>query len=221
MSSQHFKIKTSQTGHIYTRGNPEQADYYWMAFHGYGQLAENLLYKFESLSPEQHYIVAPEGLSRFYWKGVSEQPVASWMTRLDRQDEIADYVEFIDRVYQNIGWQKQKHRQRILFGFSQGCATLWRWMLNTRPEFDHLILWAGWLPEDMLYAPHLEYLQEKNIHFIHGDEDQFLTPERFNILKQRFANEKIPVIYHSFRGSHLIPRLALKIVTDLILFDRK
>lgn len=220
MSIHHFKIKTSRTGQIYTQGNPEKAAYYWLAFHGYGQLAENLLRKFSSFPEDQHYIVAPEGLSRFYWKGVSEQPVASWMTRLDRQDEIADYVEFIDRVHQNAGWGKQKNQHRILFGFSQGCATLWRWILNSKPEFDHLILWAGWLPEDMLYAPHLEYLQTKSIHFIHGDEDQFLTPERLIILKQRFASEKIPVTYHTFRGTHLIPRLALNMIIDSILFNQ-
>jgi predicted esterase len=219
MTIQHSKLRTTKTGHVFTFGNAEEARFTTLALHGYGQLADHLLKKFESFSSKEHFIISPEGLNRFYWKGVSEQPVASWMTSLDRQDEIADYIEFLDRVNQNYGWSKKNDRLRLLFGFSQGCASLWRWILNSKPDFDILVLWAGWLPEDMRYGPHLEYLKKKKIYFIHGSHDQYLTSERFRILQQRFENENIPINYLSFEGTHQIPRHTLKKIFSSIISE--
>ena len=45
----------------------------WIIFHGYGQLAPYFLKKFEPLATENIYIIAPEGLSRFYLSELTEQ----------------------------------------------------------------------------------------------------------------------------------------------------
>jgi hypothetical protein len=58
--------------------------------HGYGQLAKTFIRRFEPIMDAQTLVVAPEGLSRFYWGGFDGPVVASWMTREDRLDEIAD-----------------------------------------------------------------------------------------------------------------------------------
>src|SRR5207247_9831140 len=76
----------------------------WFACHGYGQLAGRFLEKLRVLDDGTRYLVAPEGLSRFY---LSESPTerrvgASWMTREDRLAEIADYVQYLDAVYQHV-----------------------------------------------------------------------------------------------------------------------
>lgn len=205
MKQRHLKIRTSKTGHIYTSGNTRTAEFYWMAFHGYGQLASRMLTKFTGFSSSAHYVIAPEGLNRFYWEGVNEKPVASWMTSLDRQDEIADYVNFLDQADQATGFSRAEGKMKMILAFSQGCATVWRWILNSRPKIDYLFLWAGWLPEDMNYAQHLQYLQDIRIHYIHGFSDEYLTPERMELLRQRFTDEQIPVTYHSFDGNHRIP----------------
>src|SRR5213592_1979241 len=72
----------------------------WFACHGYGQLAARFLEKLRVLDDGRRYLVAPEGLSRFY---LSESPTerrvgASWMTREDRLAEIEDYVRYLDAV---------------------------------------------------------------------------------------------------------------------------
>ncbi len=221
MKYRHQKIRTSKTGHIYTCGNPSTATYSWLAFHGYGQLASKMLTKFANFSDTAHYVVAPEGLNRFYWEGVNEKPVASWMTSLDRQDEIADYVHYLDQVDHATGWSKGKGKVKMILAFSQGCATVWRWLLNTRPKFDYLLLWAGWLPEDMGYAQHLDYLQNIRIHYIHGFSDEYLSPERMALLRQRFRQEQIPVTYHSFDGNHRIPPVTFYEIFSRITRDDK
>jgi len=41
----------------------------WLIFHGYGQLSEYFLRKFHTLDPETNFLIAPQGLSKFYLEG--------------------------------------------------------------------------------------------------------------------------------------------------------
>ncbi|MCZ8216519.1 MAG: phospholipase, partial [Cyclobacteriaceae bacterium] len=59
----------------------------WFVLHGYGQLAEYFLRKFKSLEAQEIFVIAPEGLSRFYMEDVtrrsqggSQRVGATWMT---------------------------------------------------------------------------------------------------------------------------------------------
>ncbi len=203
----HNKIITNQTGQYYCYGNVGTSIHtHWMAFHGYGQQAKRLTSKFEIFKETGHLVVAPEGLHRFYWEGVYGDVVASWMTKENRQDDIADYVSFIDKVDEATGFSRKNNVHKIAFGFSQGCSTLWRWILNSHPDIDCIVLWAGWLPEDMLFKQHLEYLQSRKIYFIYGDEDKYLTSERLDVLFQRFDDALLNIEKIVFEGGHRVDR---------------
>src|SRR5207247_10350488 len=95
----------------------------WFACHGYGQLAGRVLGKLRGRDDGTRYLVAPEGLSRFY---LSESPTerrvgASWMTREDRLAEIADYVQYLDAVYQEVFGLLDRSQVTVhALGFSQG-----------------------------------------------------------------------------------------------------
>ena len=86
-------LPVSRTARYYTLGDPGPGTrQVWVVCHGYGQLASRFLEKLRALDDGTRYLVAPEGLSRFY---LSESPAerrvgASWMTREDRLAEIAD-----------------------------------------------------------------------------------------------------------------------------------
>lgn len=95
----HYKIRTEKTGHYFTHGTmTEKTRYVWVCLHGYGQLGKFFIQRFEFLDPALHFVVVPEGLNRFYFEGVNEKPVASWMTKEDRLDEIADYVLYLEAL---------------------------------------------------------------------------------------------------------------------------
>ena len=74
-----------------------------LALHGYAQLADefgkpvieavsNVTSSRLSNKYSKIITVFPEGLSRFYSKGVTGNVAASWMTSTDRENEIADYL---------------------------------------------------------------------------------------------------------------------------------
>src|SRR5881409_4124826 len=98
-------LSVSRTARYFTLGESSRAvGEVWFACHGYGQLAARFLEKLRVLDDGTRYLVAPEGLSRFYLtERTTERRVgASWMTREDRLAEIADYVRYLDAVYDDV-----------------------------------------------------------------------------------------------------------------------
>lgn len=181
-----------------------------IACHGYGQLAGHFIRKFDVIARPDTIIVAPEGLSRFYWGGLSGNVVASWMTKEDRLAEIADFSAYMTQVYERFTTGLPAKAQIVLLGFSQGCATQLRWMARAKPAFSDLVLWAGSIPEDIDYGPVQSYLDGKPLHFVYGDEDPFITTER--VRTQTELSQRLPMKYqvHKFSGSHSVDREALK-----------
>jgi len=208
---QSHKMTVEKTAHFYTIGQPgPHIEYLWIACHGYGQMASSMIRKFTELDDGKTMIVAPDGLSRFYWPGLGGVPATCWMTRADRLDEIADYTRYLRRLYDQCLDQLPKHTKVILFGFSQGCATQIRWMMREKPNYHALVLWAGLLPDDLDYRPHHEYFAKRSFYWLYGDRDEFIIPKRINWQKQ-FA-EKMQLNFETitFEGRHEVNREVLK-----------
>lgn len=214
---QSHSIPVQRTAHYYTLGQPgPHIEKLWIVCHGYGQLASRLIQKFTEIDDGKTLVIAPEGLSRFYWQGVSGQVAASWMTKMDRLEEIADYTRFIKSLYDKYNKQIAPSAKITLFGFSQGCATQCRWIMREFPKFDHLILWAGRFPEDLDYRPHQQYFASKKIYFVYGDEDQFLN-DYFIEWQEAFTKEQL-LEYQTiqFKGKHIVDRKVLKTLADTL-----
>lgn len=195
-------IPTTKTARYFQMGDfTEETERVIIACHGYAQLAEYFLKWFEGVDTSKTVIIAPEGLHRFYWKGFNGRVVASWMTKEDRENDIKDYCTFLDNVIKNLPLNNSF--QIIALGFSQGAATISRWVEKTIYSIDHLILWAGVFPEDV---------DIKNIHFkmntpidvLFGDEDEFYNPAQLDEL-QGYLNEKqLNYTFTAFQGKHKI-----------------
>ncbi|MEL7121960.1 MAG: phospholipase [Bacteroidota bacterium] len=218
MSIKAHKIPVQRTAHFYTIGEPSpEVEYLWIVCHGYGQLAKNFIRKFDVLASPNTLIVAPEGLSRFYWGGVTGEVVASWMTKEDRLDEIADYANMLSQIKDQLTPQLSPKHKTILFGFSQGCATQVRWIMAKKPEYDALVLWAGAFPEDLDYnAPTAPDLNQKPNWFIYGDKDQYLTPKRIAMHEELIKSFKLKLEVIQFEGTHRVDRTVLKELSNQI-----
>jgi len=205
------KILFEKTAHYFTLGEPsDQTKYFWIVCHGYGQLASRIIHKFDGLDLEENFVLAPEGLSRFYWNRSSPEPVgSSWMTKKDRLDEIADYTRYIKKLYSEYTAQLSDDVKIILLGFSQGCATQIRWMMREFPKIDYLVLWAGLLPEDLDYLPHKAYFSQIKKYWFYGTEDQFLNKERVDWHHQFMKEQQLDFETIVFEGKHKIERTVL------------
>src|SRR5438094_10559164 len=72
------------------------------------------------------------------------------MTREDRLVEIADYVQYLDAVYQEVFGLLDRSQVTVhALGFSQGVATASRWTAMGKARVDRLMLWGGEFPPDL------------------------------------------------------------------------
>src|SRR4051794_4030838 len=116
-----------------THGFPREL---WFVLHGYGQLAGRFIEQFAPIDDGTRLIVAPEALSRFYLDSIPERRKqsaprvgATWMTREAREHEIADYIEYLDRLALEVKHHLSGASPRIIvLGFSQATATVSRWL---------------------------------------------------------------------------------------------
>lgn len=205
------QILFEKTAHYYTLGETgKHVKHFIIACHGYGQLAERFIYKFDKLDLSNTFVIAPEGLSRFYWDNKNNIVGSSWMTKKDRLEEIADYTRFIKKLYDEYVPQFDANVKITLFGFSQGCATQVRWLMREFPKFDNLILWAGLIPEDLTYLPHTEYFSTKNNYWVYGTEDEFLKEKHVDWHHRFFKEQKLDFETITFEGKHVVNRTVLE-----------
>ncbi|MDL5048746.1 hypothetical protein QQ054_22290 [Oscillatoria amoena NRMC-F 0135] len=180
----------------------------WFVLHGYGQLAQYFIQKFNVLNNGNTCVIAPEGLSRFYVEDLqtrmrtgNNRVGATWMTRENRLADIENYCEYLTAIYKTeVG--NHRHVRVTLLGFSQGAATASRWALDERIDFHRLILWAGILPPDMDFEKGKRILSGKELLVVYGDKDPFITPERMNEIQDLISKLGVKPKLISYNGEH-------------------
>lgn len=185
---------------------------FWLVCHGHGHLAEYFIRQFQCLNNSEHLIVAPEGLSKYYLKGFTGRVGATWMTREDRLNDIDNYLRYLASVYEEIRPQLREDVKVTFFGFSQGAATISRFATQGSCQFDRLVLWAGIFPPDLPDIESAERLSEKNIYWVYGTKDPYLSA---GIMEEqgRIADRiKVTPQVISFEGEH---ELNDKILMDI------
>jgi len=192
-----------------THGFPREL---WFVCHGYGQLAGRFIRQFAPLDDGTRLIVAPEGLSRFYLDPIpqrrndpSPRIGATWMTREDREAEIADYVSYLDRVAEEVRNSLTGAAPRIVvLGFSQGTATVCRWLAASEMRADQLVLWAGTIPPELDLVAWTERLQGAAITLVAGDADQMVPPSAMASEGERLSSAGVAFTIERYAGAHEI-----------------
>jgi len=171
------------------------------AMHGYRQLAEHFIRKFEPLRELGVKVIAPEGLHRFYIEGYSGRVGASWMTKEDRESDIKDYVAFLNLLGKEIMVNGPEVPIDLL-GFSQGGPTACRWLAESKLDFRSLILHSTVFPNDFDFESQNERLKQIRSVALFGDDDQF-APERTIEEKTAWmASKGVDVELIRFTGKH-------------------
>jgi len=207
-------LRTARTARYYTMGgDASDRTSVWFVLHGYGQLAAQFVRFFSDLATPRRLIVAPEAMNRFYLVGVdgapaSERPVgATWMTREDRASEIADYVEYLDTLHQEItAGSAAAPPQVVVLGFSQGAATATRWITHGRSRVDRLILWGGLIPPDTDLSRGPAALRDIPLTIVVGERDHYISSAALADETARLDAARIPVELITFDGKHAISR---------------
>ncbi len=174
----------------------------WFVLHGYGQLSPYFINKFQFLADRGHCVIAPEGLNRFYLRGFSGRVGATWMTKEGRLQDIENYVNYLSEIYR-LETANVDCAINIL-GFSQGTATVSRWIAQTDIHYDRLFIWAGIFPEDLDLNQAIPRFANKPIYFAYGKDDIFITKGRLAGHYRVVESLKIEPVLYEFEGEHEI-----------------
>ncbi|WP_235291375.1 alpha/beta hydrolase [Portibacter lacus] len=202
---------TQKTARYSTLGTlSKETKYFWFALHGSKMQCEQVLYKFAKFDPKEHFIVAPEGLNRFYANGFGGEVVSSWMTSRDRLAEIDDFSIYLSNLYQKYIDLIPNHSKKILLAFSQGCTTAYRWMNHSRIEADYFLPYSGWIPEDIDLKNSKTNLNKIKTTYSYGSDDQFLTPEIIEKIKKNIDKNDLEITIEKYKGDHRIDKTHLQ-----------
>ena len=204
-------IVTPKTARYSAYGNlSSKTKYFWFVLHGSNMLSEQMLYKFKDFDPETHFVIAPEGLSRFYVNGFGGEVVASWMTKRDRLEEIHDFSVYCSALYDSYVQKLPESCKTIIMGFSQGGVTAMRWLHHLNVTVDFLLPYACWIPEDIDYAAAKTDWSKICKIFTYGAEDQFLNEKKIIEIQEICKAGNLDFHHEIYTGDHRVDKKQLK-----------
>jgi len=164
-------------------------------------LASDFIQDFPFWDNEENLLIAPEGLSKFYSKG---NIGASWMTKEDRENEIEDYLKFLDAVSMLILDKMPFTPESInILGFSQGVHTALRFAIHTYMKIDNLILCSSDIPKDADFKKFKKKIDEgMKCFYIYGNEDKAVRLENFEKSEEMLKRNEIKFERVVFEGGH-------------------
>lgn len=159
-----FLLQTPETG---------TADALLVGFHGYAENAERHMDQLQRLPGVAGWVVASvQGLHRFYTR--TDDIVASWMTRQDRELAMADNIAYVDRVIAEI---RKEHAisSVVNIGFSQGAAMAFRAAVWGAAPCRGVIALGGDIPPELKHEA--QWPVERAL-IGRGTEDPWYTHEK-------------------------------------------
>lgn len=209
------QLIVEKTTRYYTHGNATKASHLIIALHGYGQLPAYFIRKFQSLDPDTYFVVAPEGLHRFYLSGSSGRVGASWMTKEARLDDIEDNINYLNQLAASL-FEKNQFTSKTLLGFSQGGATATRWHEKGNFKADNFVLWASVFPPDLALPKDQNTFNYSTNIFIVGDEDEYYKKADIEAMSAHLAFAHLNFETIIFTGTHTINPLGLSLLLNRI-----
>jgi predicted esterase len=147
-----------------------------VGFHGYAELAEQELARLQAIpGADRWLLVSVQGLNRFYQRRTNEV-VAGWMTRQDRELAIADNLAYVANIVDVVAGEWRAADTLVFTGFSQGVATAFRAGASSPRRVSGVIAAGGDVPPE-IDTPSLRRIGATLI--CRGARDEWYTAEKF------------------------------------------
>jgi predicted esterase len=209
----HF-FSVTKTARYFTHGKLDNnTKFIWIIIHGYAQTADVFLSNFESLGSE-HFIIAPEGLNKFYSRGFSGNPVASWMTSLEREQEILDYTNYLNSLVNSLNLVSFTQAKTIVLGFSQGVSTQTRFIASSDVKFDYSVMIAGEIGKEFQENLPEKLANLKSLYLV-GDQENILKSEKIESHQMLFKNANCT--FKIFEGKHVVNQDTIDKIIDFVI----
>lgn len=167
-----------------------------IAFHGYMENADIQMARLLGMPHSDRWtLVSAQGLHRFY-RGRSEEVVASWMTRQDRELMIDDNIVYADRVIEAVAVH---HAPIVTVGFSQGVAMAFRGAVHGRKRVDGVIAVGGDVPPELFADPAARF---PAVLICRGERDDWYTTAKVDQDVTSLRARNVPVRSLIYPAAH-------------------
>jgi len=166
-----------------------------VGFHGYGETAEEELARLQTIPDSDRWtLVSIQGLHQFYRRRTNEI-VASWMTRQNREQAIEDNVAYVANLLR----QYSGNSPLVLTGFSQGVAMAFRAAAFLSVPVAGVIACGGDVPPEL----GVDQLQRiPAVLIARGRNDEWYTAEKLTSDEQRLRTAGVSVQSIVLDASH-------------------
>jgi predicted esterase len=168
-----------------------------VGFHGYMETAEIQMERLAGIPGASTWThVSVQGLHCFY-RGRTQDVVASWMTRQDREVAIADNLEYVAAA---LDAAPQDEQTRIVYaGFSQGVAMALRAAVRGPAAAAGVIAVGGDVPPELLADPVLRF---PPVLLARGERDNWLSAATFEADAAALRSRDVALASLVFDGGH-------------------
>jgi predicted esterase len=169
-----------------------------VGFHGYGEGADAQLERMRRIpGADRWQLVSIQGLHRFYQRSTNDV-VASWMTRQDRDLAIGDNLAYVAAVIEAVTHDHPQAVRLVFTGFSQGVAMAFR-AAAAAPRADGVIAVGGDVPPELTPAG---LMRVRHALVCHGVRDPWYSPAMSERDVQRLRQANVDVRALQFEGGH-------------------
>ena len=190
-----LSIETPTHGRVLVRETPNPTAVL-VGFHGYMENAAVQMARLEAVPGSERWtLVSVQGLHRFY-RGRTEEVIASWMTRQDRELMIADNIAYVDRVVEAA---VPPGVTVVMVGFSQGVAMAFRAAVRGARRTSGVVGVGGDVPPELLADPAAAFPPAL---ITRGERDEWYTAAKLKSDATALRARGIPVETLVYHGVH-------------------
>jgi predicted esterase len=166
-------------------------------FHGYMENAAIQMTRLAAIAGSDAWtLVSIQGLHRFY-RGRSEEVIASWMTREDREDALADNIEYTAAAIDTV--ITDPNQPIVCLGFSQGVAAAFRAGIRGRHRAAGIVAVGADVPPELLADPQVAF---PRVLLLRGARDDWYTEAKLSSDVAALERRGITPLVHVYDGAH-------------------
>ncbi len=174
-----------------------------IGFHGYGENADTQMERLQSIAGcERYLLISIQGLHRFY-RGRSNEVVASWMTSQSRMFAMADNISYVGSVIERVLAERKVKPPLLFAGFSQGVSMAFRAAINSTALPAAVVAVGDDLPPEIAPAM-LKRLSGAML--CRGVSDPVYSNEKFREDEARLISAGVNARVIEYDGGHTWPR---------------
>ncbi len=193
------RICTPTHGRYLVRPSRTGARGLLVGFHGYAETAEHMMRELVGIPGSADWLLCSMQALHLFYRGRTNDVVASWMTRTLREEAIESNLEYVGSVVDMVRKKFRCDSTIVVTGFSQGASMAYRAAFLGRAGVDGVIALGGDIPPDIkaIAGP-----RRPRILIGQGSEDEWYTHDKLEKDKEKLEALGLPFEAFTFPAGH-------------------